>query len=153
MNFASAVGPDYAYVRLMYRITFPTGEVKDINQDVQLDGVDCYLGGFRWYFLCPSCGKRVAILYSSNDGFFCRTCNNLAYDGQNDPKSVRGGLFKIFHLLDKEERMVNQVKRTYYNGKPTKKYLKLLQMQHGSVVTLKEELEKEVYNENTHEEL
>ena len=152
MNFASSVGPHYAFVQFTYRITIRTGEEKDINQQVQLNGIDCHLGGFRWYFLCPLCRKRAAVLYSSDEGFLCRKCNHLAYEGQNEPKSVRGGIYRVFHLADKEERLINQVKRTHYNGCPTKKYRKLLQMQSGYAETMKEELQKE-YNGNNNEKL
>lgn len=152
VNYSSSVGPDGAVVRFKYRLTYPGGEVKDINQPVGLEGVDCHLGGFRWYFRCSSCNQRVVVLYSSDDGFFCRKCNNLAYDGQNDAKSSRGGFFSLFDLEDRETRMIEQIKRPYYNGKPTKKFLKLLQFQKAGVVKIRSELQKE-YNEINNEKL
>ena len=41
----------------------------------------CYLGGVRYWFLCPSCSKRVGKLYAplSADEFKCRHCYNLTY--------------------------------------------------------------------------
>ena len=41
----------------------------------------CHLGGVRYWFLCPSCSKRVGKLYAplSADEFKCRYCHNLTY--------------------------------------------------------------------------
>jgi hypothetical protein len=142
VNYSSSVGPNGAVVRFKYNITYSGGETKNINQPVELEGVDCHLGGFRWYFKCSACSRRVAVLYSGTQGFFCRKCNNLAYDGQNDAKSSRGGLFSLFDLTDKEERLMRQIKRPYYNGKPTKKHLQLLKLRQTGVVKIRSEIQK-----------
>ena len=39
-----------------------------------------HLGGRRPWFICNSCGKRVAILYHSDHRFICRVCAGLTYD-------------------------------------------------------------------------
>ena len=39
-------------------------------------------GAVRQWFLCPQCGRRVAILYYDRLPFFCRRCANLAYPSQ-----------------------------------------------------------------------
>ncbi|MEA1963705.1 MAG: hypothetical protein U9O41_01050 [Candidatus Aerophobetes bacterium] len=40
--------------------------------------------GIRYWFLCPKCRKRVAVLYMPFDGpsFLCRGCHNLTYRAQ-----------------------------------------------------------------------
>jgi hypothetical protein len=42
-----------------------------------------YHGGERLWFLCPHCGKRVAVLYGSGARFLCRHCYTLPYGCQN----------------------------------------------------------------------
>ena len=42
---------------------------------VRIAKTPCHLGGHRHWFLCPSCGRRCAILYPSR----CRTCVNGRY--------------------------------------------------------------------------
>jgi hypothetical protein len=42
---------------------------------VRTTSTPCHLGGHRHWFLCPSCGRRCAILYPSR----CRKCVNGRY--------------------------------------------------------------------------
>lgn len=39
-------------------------------------------GGYRVYFLCPVCGKRVRFLYLTEYGFICRAHLNANYNRQ-----------------------------------------------------------------------
>jgi hypothetical protein len=50
---------------------------------VWLERTSCNYGGARVWFLCPGCGRRVAILYGSGP-FACRHCRQLAYESQRD---------------------------------------------------------------------
>lgn len=53
---------------------------------VQIERTPCHLGGSRPWFICPSCGRRCAILYPVK----CRLCLRLHYaserKGQLDRK-------------------------------------------------------------------
>lgn len=42
---------------------------------VRIERTPCHLGGYRYWFLCPSCSRRCAILYPHN----CRKCVNGRY--------------------------------------------------------------------------
>jgi len=42
---------------------------------VKVVSTPCHLGGKRYWFLCPRCGRRCAILYP----FWCRTCMRGRY--------------------------------------------------------------------------
>lgn len=53
----------------------------------------CYLGGWREWFSCPKCHKRVAILYL-NHRFACRKCNQLVYQSTRETISTVGVLMK-----------------------------------------------------------
>ncbi len=59
-----------------------TGE--SIDQWVQLQNTPCRFGGERQWFTCPSCGKRVAVLYGPGKYFACRTCCGLGYASQKE---------------------------------------------------------------------
>jgi hypothetical protein len=80
------------------------GEDRRVNTIIKFDWTECYYGGHRPWFLCPKCGRRVAILYGGKY-FHCRICLNLAYPSENESKTSR--------LL----RKANKIKRRL-NGEP-----------------------------------
>lgn len=47
-----------------------------ISQWVQITTTPCHFGGVRYWFLCPSCNRRCAILYPQ----FCRICGDGRYE-------------------------------------------------------------------------
>lgn len=74
-------------IQLRYRAT-DRGEWKDYDYTVRLVRTGCNYGGARPWFLCPSCGRRVAILYGGAT-FACRTCYGLAYEVQREDETDR----------------------------------------------------------------
>jgi len=77
-------------VRLQYRNSNRyTGQVLDtVDEPVLLErGAP---GGYRTYFLCPRCGRRVRQLHMppGETRFRCRTCYNLAYQSQNEHRTL-----------------------------------------------------------------
>ena len=68
---------------LNYRHRPRDGEWEDVKQSICLEQTLCNYGGYRKWFLCPRCGKRVAILYGAGKYFLCRHCHNLTYDSCN----------------------------------------------------------------------
>ena len=67
---------------LNYRYRFYGGEWKDVEQTVLFDRTLCNYGGYRTWFLCPRCYRRVAVLYGAGKYFYCRHCYNLTYASQ-----------------------------------------------------------------------
>lgn len=55
-----------------------------MRQHVPILATGCTYGGRRYWFGCPRCGRRVAILYLRNRGFACRHCNRIAYASQSE---------------------------------------------------------------------
>ncbi len=76
-----------ASVRLRYTVT-SNGERKDYDYAVLLTRTGCNYGGARPWFLCPCCGRRVAILYGGAM-FACRRCYRLAYEVQRESDTDR----------------------------------------------------------------
>jgi len=62
---------------------------QDVEQPVQLEETRCNLGGTRPWWLCPSCGRRVAVLYGPGKHYACRHCYDLAYECQQETADDR----------------------------------------------------------------
>lgn len=61
-----------------------------MRQHVPLTLTRCNFGGTRPWFACPSCLRRVAVLYlRANAGFVCRPCGRIAYSSQSDDEMAR----------------------------------------------------------------
>lgn len=125
----------YQFVSLYYTATLPTtGEEMKVEDHFPLVTTPCYFGGIRYWFICThendgkACGRRVGVLYMKGHQFACRHCHDLTYNSRKI-----SGRFKdagnIISIPDLEEAE-SQVKRTHYAGKPTRKYLRYLCMEH-----------------------
>jgi hypothetical protein len=55
-----------------------------VEQWLYMQATACHLGGQRQWFICPDCGKRVAVLYAPGPHFACRQCGQLAYPAQKE---------------------------------------------------------------------
>jgi hypothetical protein len=64
--------------------------IHDIRR-VSVTWSDRNFDGRQPYFLCPEshCGKRVSILYLTENKLACRTCSQLAYESQHETKHLR----------------------------------------------------------------
>ena len=87
--------------------------------------------GEIWYFICPQTKKRCRKLYSIGGYFLHREAfNGCMYETQTQSKYVRQqlGLMKRLFLDDEiyEEITKKHFKKSYA-GKPTKRYLKLIE--------------------------
>lgn len=71
---------------------YSSGIVEYAKQTICLDWNSPYYGNKRAYFICPDCGKRVLSLYSSENYYSCRKCDN-AYNKKNKPKHEEVLLF------------------------------------------------------------
>lgn len=50
---------------------------------VRLTTTSPQYGGARWWYFCPNCGKRKAILYFLDESLCCRQCAGLHYASQS----------------------------------------------------------------------
>lgn len=65
------------------QVVFPTGDGTRARQDVRLTYSLGPRGGKRTWFSCPTCRRRVGVLYHANGlPFRCRACCKLAYPSQ-----------------------------------------------------------------------
>ena len=69
---------------LNYRFHINVGQWEDLEEHIPFDRTPCNYGGYRKWFLCPHCRKRVAVLYGAGKHFLCRHCYNLTYASQRE---------------------------------------------------------------------
>lgn len=65
------------------------GEWESVEQDIPFDRTPCHYGGFRLWFNCPRCSRRVAVLYCAGKYFYCRHCYGLTYSSQQESRPDR----------------------------------------------------------------
>ena len=127
ISIQSAINEKEQYIRFIYTQTDrDTGEKNDFDYQIPLTTTPCYFGGKRYWFTCPwyangqYCGKRVGVLYKDGDYFACRHCYQLTYNSRNlsGISKVAGQIISAPEL----DKLKQEVRRTYYAGKMTRKY-------------------------------
>lgn len=101
------------------------------NYKIKLVSVPSNLGkGEIWYFLCPSTNKRCKKLYSI-EGYFL---HREAFKGcmyELKPIASNRYLDKSYGAYFRSDRLYEQLYqkhfKKFYAGKPTKKYLKIME--------------------------
>ena len=114
------IEPDNKFVELLYKLIDLDGRKTQVDTQVMLLSTKCNYGGTRYWFECPSCYKRVGILYHRSGYFACRHCQHLTYESKkvNGVEKITGRI-----ISDKEvETLRLRVKRKVYKGKATKIY-------------------------------
>ena len=87
--------------------------------------------GEIWYFICPQTKKRCRKLYSIGGYFLHREAfNGCMYETQTQSKKQRD-LDKTLRRVFGSETYINEMEKRYfkktYAGKPTKKYLRIME--------------------------
>lgn len=112
-------------IDLCYSVTV-NGQVYPMMYALMLDKTPCHFGGHRHWFICPSCGRRIGVLYLGQKQFACRHCLNLAYESQCESK------------IDTYNRRLSKYrKRLNWFGTPVP--FRPRYMHHKTFVTLRDE--------------
>lgn len=69
---------------LIYRNRNAHGKWQNMYEPIKLDRTPCNFGGNRYWFLCPGCNKRIAVLYGSGPRFLCQPCSGVVYASKNE---------------------------------------------------------------------
>ncbi len=118
------------YIGLNYTHTSrESGEKENLDYKIKLVTTLCNYGGKRYWFICPLskngqyCGRRVGVLFLIGKYYGCRHCGEIAYNSQMQTERYKG-----FVSIPDIEKAEKEVKRYYYNGKPTRKYKKVIEL-------------------------
>lgn len=70
------------------------------NLGFTIDRTPCHYGGYRYWYLCPHCGKRTSVLYRAGL-YVCRHCIGANYQTQlNQPlDNIRRKMHKVASKL------------------------------------------------------
>lgn len=90
-------------VNLSYRTKQPDGTWLDMDYPLSIERTACHLGGQRAWWLCPCCGRRVAVLHGGKI-YACRECQHLTYQSTRDTPDT-----KAFARVDKVRRRLGWV--------------------------------------------
>lgn len=75
---------------LSYQSRDSHGPWQPVRQAITLAYTPCHYGGSKPWFLCPQCGRRVAVLVLGGQFFLCRHCYHLPYASQCETPLDRG---------------------------------------------------------------
>ncbi len=136
ISIQTTIRDDEKYLRIWYTQTDRyTEEKQDFDYKIPLVTTKCNLGGKRYWFICPwyrngvYCGRRVAVLYKGGKYFACRHCYDLSYSSKNENRKFRLFAFGQMLTLEKKiEELEPKIKTKFYNGRPTRKYKRLLEL-------------------------
>ena len=65
----------------------------------------CHYGGYRYFFICRDCGRRVTALYLYGGYYTCRHCHRLVYQSNRDHRSLNQNLHRSQNLEVRAERL------------------------------------------------
>ena len=143
---------DSPSVRFVYTQTNPEGEKTELDYRVWLHAVSCRFGGRRFYFVCPlvrnnvPCSRKVSVMYLDGKWFGCRKCHNLAYGSQQEPRSrALGTVTKYWIRGLRLEKKAERMRVKFWRGRPTKRYLRLLQATARNGIFDIEKAQRELY--------
>jgi len=136
VGIQSVMWKEEKYIRFHYTQTnLSTDEKTNFDYKIPLTATACTLGGERYWFQCPwfvrgiQCKRRVGVLYKGAKHFACRHCHNLTYASRNENRRhAFSGFGKILDLERKIEKLQEKITTPLYNGRPTRKYKRLLKL-------------------------
>ena len=113
---------DDSFAILIYTLIDRDGKRIDYDYAVSLVTTPCNFGGARYWFGCPTCGRRVGVLYRAPGDvyFICRHCSNPAYNSRNRCPTGTFG-----HTWRQIDELRGQIKRRTWRGRPTRKIRRL----------------------------
>jgi hypothetical protein len=128
LSIRVVINNDEQFVKLDYKCNGTP-----YNYKIYLEWLESNLGkGKVWYFICPFTKKRCRKLHLINEQFMHRS--NLPsgmYESQTKSKKWRGW-DKVYGSLFETDKLYEELYskhfKKFYDGKPTKKYLLILEL-------------------------
>lgn len=118
-------------------ITYYNANKDEMHQTIWLDKTPCYLGGFRWWYMCPTCLRRAGKLYKRQDYYGCIECNQLTYKSRlANPKAYLGALFRALDYEDRANELQANMRSPYYAGFLTKRAQKIIRLRKLAIIAM-----------------
>lgn len=85
------IADDVQRMILTYQWTPYGSETRTVECSLWINRTPCNYGGFRPWVLCPSCGRRCAVVYfgAPSGRYACRRCSRVAYLSQCEDETGR----------------------------------------------------------------
>jgi hypothetical protein len=99
-----------------------------IQGEYLFTSTSCRYGGVRWWFRCPTCTRRCAVLYrpTYRHRFVCRQCNHLTYtSAQEAHKWDRSRLGTLAAGIDFRDRLDNLIRQRSRHRIGSKAWLRI----------------------------
>lgn len=116
-------------VELSYRMRSGSEEWKQVDDYIEVSWSSCNYGGQRAWWICPGCGRRVAVLYGGKY-FRCRKCHSLAYACQSETYHDR-----LLRKTHKAKRLLGE-----YYQRPKGMHRKTYERLENRIMTMEEVL-------------
>lgn len=91
---------DGSFIQFKYSING-----KPVEYNHTIERIPCYYGGYRYYFRCRKCHRRVSRLYFHYGYYACRHCQNLVYICSRHHRSPNYYTERYFFYKDKAEKL------------------------------------------------
>ena len=119
------IQPESKYIELDYKCNG-----NPINYKVELVSVPSNIGkGLVWYFICPHTSRRCRKLYLANTYFYHSSAfRGCMYRIQTESKINRliTQKYKPMYKGNEYDQLQEKYFKLYYNGLPTKRYLRIM---------------------------
>ena len=79
MKHTTGMYPSISIQDIDFRVAGLVASVLIEGQSVPICRQACNYGGYRHWFICPSCHQRKGKLFKHKGGVKCRTCADLTY--------------------------------------------------------------------------
>ena len=130
-SISSSVSVDLIWTptsQLTLRYT-PRGAAQEVTNTVKLQATPCNYGGERWWFTCPTCKRRVGVLFYRRAVLIhgaewaCRHCHNLTYTSAQEAHVLDrgGGPYKAYcYALDRLWKAESKARKHHWGRKAEK---------------------------------
>jgi len=100
LNFEVHIKDPRSYIKFDYKL-----DGKPVAYEHEIELFPCHFGGYRFYFRCRHCSRRVTALYLSGGYYACRHCQRLAYEVSQRHRSPFERGYRAMTLKDRAERL------------------------------------------------
>lgn len=80
---------EHGRIQLAYNVRVAPDRCLNKLVSIELSRVPRHFGGGQTYLICPSCAKRVALMYLADGNLVCRVCADLVHSSSREGAADR----------------------------------------------------------------